>query len=104
MSARVGDDRTPLSADAALALAASALATLDEPVAEGQTLLTPREREVAVLLARGCSNRDIAEALVVGQRTAEMHVSNLLAKLGLSSRSQVAVWAVQNGLLTQVLS
>src|SRR6185436_3959003 len=52
--------------------------------------LTPREREVAVLLARGCSNQRIAETLVVGRRTAEMHVSNLLSKLGFGSRAQLA--------------
>jgi non-specific serine/threonine protein kinase len=61
--------------------------------------LTPREREVAALLARGYSNPQIAEALVIGKRTAEMHVSHLLAKLGLASRAQVAVWAVERGFL-----
>jgi DNA-binding CsgD family transcriptional regulator len=107
---RVGEPRAGLlvgegrgmSADVAASLAQSALAALDERAEPAQPTLTPREREVAILLARGCSNRAIAEALVVGRRTAEMHVSNQLAKLELSSRSQVAVWAVQNGLVSQI--
>ena len=62
--------------------------------------LSPREREVASLVAQGLSNRDIAERLVVSERTAENHVQRVLNRLGLRSRAQVAVWAVQNGLLS----
>jgi DNA-binding NarL/FixJ family response regulator len=69
-------------------------------VPAGAEPLTRREREVAALLARGLSNREIAEALVIGERTAEMHVSNILGKLGLASRAQAAVWAVERGLAT----
>ena len=54
--------------------------------------LTRREWQVAELLAQGLSNRDIAERLVIAQRTAEGHVENILAKLGATSRSQVAAW------------
>jgi non-specific serine/threonine protein kinase len=46
-----------------------------------------------------CSNREIAEALVIGERTAEMHVSHVLGKLGMTSRAQIAAWAVGRGLL-----
>ena len=60
--------------------------------------LTEREREVATLVARGLSNRDIGEALVVGERTVETHVSNILTKLALTSRAQIAAWAVERGL------
>jgi DNA-binding CsgD family transcriptional regulator len=60
--------------------------------------LTAREREVAAEIARGKSNREIAAELVVSERTVEYHVGNVLGKLGLSSRSQVAVWAVKHGL------
>jgi DNA-binding CsgD family transcriptional regulator/tetratricopeptide (TPR) repeat protein len=60
--------------------------------------LTRREREVVALLAAGLTNRQIAERLVVGDRTVEMHVSNLLAKLGLTSRAQAAIWAHEHGL------
>jgi predicted ATPase/DNA-binding CsgD family transcriptional regulator len=70
--------------------------------------LTAREREVARLVAQGASNRQIAETLVIGERTAEAHVSNMLAKLGLTTRVQLAAWAVARGLAadaqpTQVL-
>jgi DNA-binding NarL/FixJ family response regulator len=60
--------------------------------------LTEREREVAVLIAQGYSNRAIAETLVVSQRTASTHVSNILGKLGLTSRTQIAAWAIERGL------
>ncbi|HEU5098013.1 MAG TPA: AAA family ATPase [Roseiflexaceae bacterium] len=59
--------------------------------------LTAREREVAALIARGKTSREIAELLVVSERTAEVHVSNILGKLGFTSRAQIAVWAVEKG-------
>jgi predicted ATPase/DNA-binding CsgD family transcriptional regulator len=61
--------------------------------------LTPREREVAGLLLRGMSNRQIAEDLVITERTAETHVCRILSKLGLDSRAQIAAWVIDNGLL-----
>jgi DNA-binding NarL/FixJ family response regulator len=64
--------------------------------------LTAREREVARLVAQGKSNRAIAEELVVGVSTVEAHITHILGKLGLSSRAQIAVWAVDKG-LTQEL-
>ncbi len=60
--------------------------------------LTAREREVAGLIAQGHSNRAIAAALVITERTAERHVANILSKLGFTSRAQIAAWAVQKGL------
>ena len=62
--------------------------------------LTRREREVAGLIAAGMSNRQIAEHLYLSERTAETHVQNILTKLGFSSRSQVAAWAVREGIST----
>lgn len=59
--------------------------------------LTIREREVVRLLARGLTNREIAAALVISERTAEGHVQSILNKLGLNTRAQVAVWAVEHG-------
>jgi DNA-binding CsgD family transcriptional regulator/tetratricopeptide (TPR) repeat protein len=60
--------------------------------------LTRREREVAHLVAQGSSNRAIAEALILGERTVESYVASILAKLNFSSRSQIAAWAVESGL------
>jgi DNA-binding NarL/FixJ family response regulator len=65
------------------------------------TALTPREKEILVLVAQGKSNRDIADALVISERTARTHVSNVLSKLGLASRTQAALWAVREGLVTE---
>jgi non-specific serine/threonine protein kinase len=56
-------------------------------------ILTAREREVAALVARGLGNREIAAALAISARTAERHVENIRAKLGVNSRVQIAVWA-----------
>ena len=55
--------------------------------------LTRREREVADLVSQGLTNRELAERLVIGERTAQNHVQHILTKLGLSNRSQLAVWA-----------
>jgi len=63
--------------------------------------LTRREREVVRLIAQGSSNRAIAEALVLSERTIEDHVGNILGKLGFSSRAQVAAWAVEQRLLSE---
>jgi pimeloyl-ACP methyl ester carboxylesterase/DNA-binding CsgD family transcriptional regulator len=61
--------------------------------------LSPREREVAILVARGLSNRDIALELVISIATAERHVANILNKLGFHSRAQIAAWAVAHDLV-----
>ena len=60
--------------------------------------LTTREREIAGMIAHGKSNREIADVLVVSERTVETHVGNILAKLGFGSRSQIAAWATETGL------
>lgn len=59
--------------------------------------LTKRETEVLSLLAEGCSNADIANRLYISRRTAEHHVANILSKLGLGSRAEVAAYAVREG-------
>lgn len=61
--------------------------------------LTKREREVAGLVARGASNREIAQELVVSERTVESHVTAIFTKLGFSKRAQIAAWAVETGLV-----
>lgn len=58
--------------------------------------LTGREREVATLVARGLSNRDIAATLSIGERTVETHVGHILGKLGFASRVEVAAWVVSS--------
>jgi non-specific serine/threonine protein kinase len=63
-------------------------------------LLTPREREVAALIARGLTNRQIASRLVITERTADTHVQHILNKLNVNSRAQIAAWAVEHGLQT----
>jgi non-specific serine/threonine protein kinase len=60
--------------------------------------LTEREREVAALIAQGATNRAVAEALVISERTVERHVANMFAKLDVGSRAQIAAFAVQAGL------
>jgi DNA-binding NarL/FixJ family response regulator len=58
--------------------------------------LTARECDVAAMIASGRTNREIAEALVLGERTIETHVSNILAKLEVTSRREVARWAAEH--------
>ncbi len=60
--------------------------------------LTEREREVIALLGKGASNKDIAAELFITERTARTHVSNILGKLGLTSRTQAALYAVEHHL------
>jgi len=60
--------------------------------------LTSREREVAMLIAQGKSNREIAEAMTVGVKTVETYVTRILNKLGFDSRVQIATWAMDKGL------
>lgn len=61
--------------------------------------LTERERQVAILIAQGKSNREIAETLVISYRTVETHVANIMFKLDCISRSQIAAWAVEKRLM-----
>jgi DNA-binding NarL/FixJ family response regulator len=65
----------------------------------GLAALTDREREVLVQIALGRSNREIARALVVSEKTIKTHVSNILMKLGLADRTQAALHAVRHGLV-----
>jgi DNA-binding NarL/FixJ family response regulator len=65
---------------------------------KGLDELTPREREVLILIASGQSNRQIANELGISERTASTHVSNLFSKLEVASRTQAALFAVRGGL------
>jgi predicted ATPase/DNA-binding CsgD family transcriptional regulator len=83
-----------LSPDQAIAYASEADSKPLAPQASSRpaAVLTKREAQVADLVAKGTSNRHIAEALVISQRTAEGHVEHILAKLGFTSRAQIAAW------------
>jgi predicted ATPase/DNA-binding SARP family transcriptional activator/DNA-binding CsgD family transcriptional regulator len=97
---REGKAMTPARAvEYALAMEEPALST-PEPVAQESPAgaISRREREVVALIARGLTNRQIAHELTIAERTADTHVSNILTKLGLTSRAQIAAWAVTNGL------
>ena len=63
--------------------------------------LSPREREIATLIADGLSNHEIAEALVITERTAANHIQHILNKLGFHSRAQIAAWVVERSIGTQ---
>ena len=72
-------------------------AALKESSNSAVARLSPREREVVELITEGCTNREVAERLVISERTAENHVQRVLNRLGLQSRTQVAAWAVRHG-------
>lgn len=103
-------DAEPGEVAAAIRAAASGEVHLDSAVAGqlvrrisapriGLTALTAREREILALVAQGHPNRKIAERLVISERTARTHVSNVLSKLQLSSRTQAALFAIREGLI-----
>lgn len=89
-------DGQALSRDEALAFALGERAALPALETSGQVVLTPREMEIADLVAEGLSNRAISERLVIAQRTAECHVENILTKFGFRSRSQIAAWVAEH--------
>jgi serine/threonine-protein kinase PknK len=63
--------------------------------AEPRDELTPREREVVVLVARGLTNHQVSTELSISERTAGNHVAKILKKLGLNSRAQIASWVIE---------
>jgi DNA-binding NarL/FixJ family response regulator len=62
------------------------------------TTLSERERDVLLLIATGKANKEIAAELMIGEKTVKTHVSSILSKLGVQSRTQAALYAAQNGL------
>ncbi|MEU7852152.1 LuxR C-terminal-related transcriptional regulator [Nonomuraea sp. NPDC049141] len=81
-----------LSYDEALGYALQEDTPPDEKAQTEPARLTRREREIAALVAQGMTNKQIAAALVIAQRTAEAHIEHILNKLGFNSRAQIAVW------------
>jgi DNA-binding NarL/FixJ family response regulator len=75
--------------------------TQDEAIRR-MSRLTPREREVLTLLARGGDNDSIAQALVISPQTARTHIQNVLVKLGVHSRLEAAALAIQNGMVGEL--
>lgn len=63
--------------------------------------LTERERDVINLVAQGRSNQEIAQSLVISEKTVKTHVSNILGKLQLEDRTQLAIYAIRNGMVKQ---
>ncbi|MFM9542200.1 response regulator [Streptomyces turgidiscabies] len=103
-------DAEPGEVVSAIRAAARGEVFLDPAVARGLTqqivspptglgALTGRERDVLVLVAEGRSNQQVADELVISERTARTHVSNVLRKLRLTSRTQAALFAVHQGLV-----
>jgi DNA-binding NarL/FixJ family response regulator len=68
--------------------------------AELKNVPSERETEILKLLARGATNKEIAETLFITENTAKVHIKNILEKLGLRNRQQAAAYAVQEGLVT----
>ncbi len=84
----------PLPQEVLPARAAVPDAEMTKPPPSG---LSMREVEVVTLIARGFTNKQIAQELSISDATAKRHIENILRKLGLSTRTQVAIWATQNG-------
>jgi predicted ATPase/DNA-binding CsgD family transcriptional regulator len=87
------EDATAIATGSRLAKVRTVAAEARHPDTQG---LTSRELEVAQLIARGLTNKQIAAALVISQRTAEGHVEHVLTKLGYTSRAQVATWVTSS--------
>ncbi|WP_066261833.1 response regulator [Hydrogenophaga flava] len=88
----------PLSAPVAAPVSAPVPLEVPREAASGADLLSPREREILLLIARGDSNKLIARELDIAETTVKIHVQHILRKLGLSSRVQAAVFATSQGL------
>jgi non-specific serine/threonine protein kinase len=97
-SQRAWEDGHAATLEQAVSLA-EALLTAAPALTTPRGVLSPREQEVAALLARGLTNKQVAAQLVVSPATVRSHVEHILTKLELSTRAQIAVWANQQGLL-----
>lgn len=95
--ARAG--RPQLHPDVALKMMRSLAAPPRQP--DRLSHLSPREQDVLRAIARGQSNKEIAAALVISEKTVKTHVSSILSKLGLQDRTQAAVYAVEHGLVSR---
>jgi len=93
-----------LSLDEAMRLAQAELMLMGDapaPVDDEAAALTARQRQVAVLVAQGLTNRQIANELVITERAAANHIEHILDRLGVNSRTEIGVWAAEQGLLAK---
>jgi DNA-binding CsgD family transcriptional regulator/tetratricopeptide (TPR) repeat protein len=97
--ARAWEDGQASTLTQAVNLAEALTVGLRAAPAPTRVLLTPREQEVAILLAQGLTNKQVAAELVLSTATVRSHVEHILTKLDLRSRAQIAAWASQQGLL-----
>jgi NarL family two-component system response regulator LiaR len=91
--------RAALAPEATQALVQAAQMPTSPPLGVAESL-TPREQEVLILMAKGLSNPEIAERLTVSPVTVKFHVSNILSKLGCTSRTEAVALAIQHGLIS----
>ena len=89
----------PMMLPQLLQLMGPSLMGRDQSVTYSAETLSPRELQVLRLIAEGCTNQEIADTLIVGATTIKTHVQNILRKLGVSDRTQAAVYAVRAGLV-----
>jgi DNA-binding NarL/FixJ family response regulator len=75
-----------------------------EQASKSKDDVSGREREVLQLVCQGATNREIAERLIVSEHTVKVHLRNILGKLNLRNRQQIAAYAVQEGLVTDIRS
>jgi len=94
----------PLSDGVAYALSGPAELMAETAISDKSKFqgLSKRERETAALVAQGKSNREIAQIMIVSEKTAETYVGRILDKLGFDSRVQIATWAVERGLVSDL--
>jgi non-specific serine/threonine protein kinase len=93
-----------LSLDEAVRLAEIELRLMVDapaPVDDDAVTLTPRQRQVAVLVAQGRTNRQIASELVITERAAANHIEHILNRLGMDTRTEIGVWATKQGFLPE---
>jgi DNA-binding CsgD family transcriptional regulator len=91
------DEALAVAMDAVLAVDVAAIPATRLPARRDRFELTPRERDVLVLIAAGMSDGEIADALVISKKTASVHVANIKGKLGASSRVEIATIALRLG-------
>ena len=97
--AAMGGVRDGIAEALALVSSAEPAGTSAEPSGAADSFdLTPREREVLRLVAKGCSNQEIADQLFIRLQTVKVHVRSILAKLNLESRTAAAAFAIRHGL------